>query len=346
LKAVPKEAELFSHDVVESFLDNSKEHDGTSGKERRVVLKAKAKLTKAESKLSEFDLNPTTRPLRKVRPSPLRKAMGHQTLTYQSPSGHLTPTTRPLRKLWPPPLQSTVVHPTSTCKSAMVRKTPRHLRTTAATPLRWCLTSLAGMKPSTDTLQPHPEFFWTELSSKRHARGHAARCHPQWAVWNATPTQNREIPSDIDDAIFVLYWALDTAAHQLPHEIGHQYDTLNGLVTIINQRIGIAIAYASGGKLLWGGKWWERYAEQYSNRSESDAGRKTVGLAAKTLVRKYGVSLVNAVTDLWDVNATLTHQAKVDLYCNPFLVPYCIDAVRSSENKFPNMPTNTTEVYH
>jgi NADH dehydrogenase/NADH:ubiquinone oxidoreductase subunit G len=51
LKAILKEAELFSHDVVESDLDNSKEHDSTCGKERRAVLKAEGKLTKAESKL-------------------------------------------------------------------------------------------------------------------------------------------------------------------------------------------------------------------------------------------------------------------------------------------------------
>jgi hypothetical protein len=48
--------------------------------------------------------------------------------------------------------------------------------------------------------------------------------------------------------MFVLYRALDTAAHLLPHELGHQYDTSEGLITIINYRIGIAIGYASGGK--------------------------------------------------------------------------------------------------
>jgi hypothetical protein len=93
-------------------------------------------------------------------------------------------------------------------------------------------------------------------------------------------------------------------------------------------------------KKRWGGKWWERYAERYTNRSETKLGRKSDSLAAKALVINYGVSLFNAVTDSWDAIATLTHQEKVDLYStNTFLVPYCIDAVRNSKNLFPHVPT-------
>jgi hypothetical protein len=100
----------------------------------------------------------------------------------------------------------------------------------------------------------------------------------------------------------------------------------------------LAIGYARGGKTLWTGKWWNAFVktiETKQEKSDQKELRQGIAIAATALVKSYGCTLHTVVKAEWDRFDTLTHQQKVDLYHNVFLVPYCIDAVRNSENLFP-----------
>jgi hypothetical protein len=194
----------------------------------------------------------------------------------------------------------------------------------------------------------HPKKFWTDAANKdalSQSRLHAENCHPHWPLWNSTRTKIKAIPAGVEVAEFVFYRALDHAAHKLPHDVDQKLphdvdDTKDAFLMELDKRVGLAIGYACGGKTLWTGKWWSTFVKTI-DKGSTDKIRESIAIAATALVLSYGGTLHAAVTAEWKRIGALTHQQKVDLYHNVFLVPYCIDAVRLSSNLFP--PVNIPE---
>jgi hypothetical protein len=205
-------------------------------------------------------------------------------------------------------------------------------------PVTWKETTVLLQDDATKT--SHPEKYWNDDCDKQtisQARDHDKEHHAHWPLWNSIRKWTKPIPDGVEVADFVFYQALEHAAKQIPHELHERYENVEAFTTVMNWRVGAAIHFASGGKMIWTGKWWTGYLKRI-NITGMDASkkvRKEIGAAATALVRHYGLTLSEVVRASWDKILPLTHQQKVDLYQDVFLTRYCIDAVRDSRKLFP-----------
>jgi hypothetical protein len=189
----------------------------------------------------------------------------------------------------------------------------------------------------------HPELYWKQVDEDRDekdavndSRLHVEKYHAHWPLWNSIRKWTKPIPDGVEVADFVFYQALEHAAKQLPHDLHQRYENREAFTDMINWRVGAAIDFANGGKMIWTGKWWKDHVKTIDTTQQNiDEVRRVVAVAATALVKSYGKTLSKVVHASWDKIFPLTHQQKVDLYHNVFLVRYCIDAVRDSRNLFP-----------
>jgi hypothetical protein len=161
----------------------------------------------------------------------------------------------------------------------------------------------------------HPELVWSTSKSKRWRAinavlDHCLKAHPHWPLWNALPDVQDGFPSP-PRGINVLHRALAVAANALPHHIGDTYGTMDEMMFRVAQRIGLAEGYVN-----WGP--WE-FNDQ-----------RALQVLASGLLRDYGTSLKMAIRYNWKQISKMSHQDRVDLYNNIFLVPFCIDNLREN----------------
>jgi hypothetical protein len=175
--------------------------------------------------------------------------------------------------------------------------------------------SLVLLPDSSTAAETHPELPWS-TSKPKSCRAinvvldHCLRAHAHWPLWNTLSSVQDSFPSP-PRGVNVLHRALSVAANALPHKIGDSYASSDEFNFRVAHRIGLAEGYVK-----WGP--WE-YSDQ-----------RALQILASSMLHDYGTSLKMAISYNWEKISSLSHQDRVDLFNNIFLVPFCIDQLREN----------------
>jgi hypothetical protein len=168
---------------------------------------------------------------------------------------------------------------------------------------------IAGLDPSLN-----PELSWRhgplkELHCCQAVAAHVQSTHPHWPLWNVLSYS--VVLSKDAQPLDLFCAALATGAHAAPHKAGDAYDSAGDMCDLVSFRMGLA-------------QGWIQY--------------KCTGPfvpLVRDMLTDYRQRACTALRDQWNVVKDKTHQERVDLLNNLFLVPYCILNLREKGNLFP-----------
>ena len=159
----------------------------------------------------------------------------------------------------------------------------------------------------------NPELVWSHTKAKSYIAvnavlEHCLEKHPHWPVWNTLSNLQHSFPS-APRGVNVFHRALAMAANVSPHRLGDTYNSIDEMNFRVAERIGRAKGYVE-----WGP--WE-----FNNQ-------RALQILASSMLLDYGTIVKMSVCHKWDKISSMSHQERVDLFNNIFLVPYCIDQLR------------------
>lgn len=193
--------------------------------------------------------------------------------------------------------------------------------------------------PTTHFMETHPELSWpiAKIKSRRAITvvlEHCLQAHPHWPLWNTlshapfSPSSsflgqenNADVaaaatsicdglpPANKLRAIHVFHRALATACGAAPHRLCDTYDSSEEMGIKIARRLGLAEGFVKWGQ-------WETN------------NRKALEVLASSMIRDYGSTLLGAIKENWGEIEEKSHQERLDLFNNVFVIPYCIDTLR------------------
>lgn len=182
-----------------------------------------------------------------------------------------------------------------------------------------CQRLLSGPPPDHESLWPQ-----VRLGKRLAAalRQHNQQFHPDWFMWNVKGRAAMAtcFPTDVDDETAVaqtaLLKALEAAFEHLPHVSGEdEYESKSVFVSRSLRRIGFAYAYISYTSSEWT-KWQQWKKDSYS--------RVQIQAKARQLLEVYEANLHEAIDKQWEQISAFSHQDKIDLYQNIFVLPQTI----------------------
>lgn len=188
-----------------------------------------------------------------------------------------------------------------------------------------CQRLLSGPPPDHETLWPQVSLGKRLAASLRH---HNQQFHPEVFMWNVKGRAAMSSPCvNMDDedsvALTALLKALEAGFENLPHTAGvDQYETKYIFLSRILRRIGFAYAYISYTSSEWT-KWQQWKKDSYS--------RVQIQAKARQLLQRYESNLKEALGNQWDEISTFSHQQKLDLFQNIFVLPQTIFACLEHE---------------
>jgi len=200
---------------------------------------------------------------------------------------------------------------------------------------RICKTNLSSPQQLAGVLTRaaiHPELSWIDngggviLPETRLladiVHNHCRHHHPHWPLWNVLTPMGMDTPTPMN----VFHRALAASATALPHKMGDTYESVHELCYRVGHRLGLAKGW------IWWSPWQDCGKKSSGNFHALCAASKP---AATTLLVDYERRLIGAVCESWSTIQTLSHQERVDIYNNFFVIPYCIESLRLKGNLFP-----------
>lgn len=141
-------------------------------------------------------------------------------------------------------------------------------------------------------------------------------------MWNVKgrAAMATSMTDDVDDEISVaqtaLLKALEASFEHLPHIAGEdEYESKGVFLARALRRIGFAYAYISYTSSEWT-KWQQWKKDSYS--------RVHIQAKARQLLDAYETNLKEALDKQWAQISAFSHQQKIDLYQNIFVLPQTI----------------------